>query len=118
MKIQASDIKKFIIARCNERIKVCELMNSDLNKWEKARLLKYNMQNVCSPANICKYLIENRIAIEDIIVKSSTYSRAWTAYQHKLNSFVEMLEYAESYVSVGPMRKNIDCVIMRSAITC
>ena len=109
-------IKAYIINRCNERIKVSQLLNRDVDLYEKAMLLKFNMQNVLSPRSICKYLLDNMDVLKDIITKAAPYSKNWKAYQNKLEQLEALREYAESYVSVGAVRQSIDCMVMRRGI--
>ncbi len=116
MKITHTTIKAFITKRCNERIKASQMQNRELEKYERARELKFNMQNVVSPRSSCKYLLDNMDRLKDIIVKASPNSHGWTAYQNKLNELEAMREYAESYMKLGQVRESIDCMVMRRGI--
>jgi hypothetical protein len=113
MKIEPNDVKKFIVARCNERMKAAEFTNDKVDLYEIARLMKYELANIFAPRLICDYFLKHRQQLSDIIIKAKPYSYQWKAYQNKLVMMDEMVTYAESYMMTGNCRESIDVMVMR-----
>ena len=116
MKIQATDIKKFIVRRCNERIRVFQMYNKGDEKFIKATRMKYELENIFSQRLLCKYLLDHLDDINFIMIKVSEPGKnGYEAYISKLGQLDELTVFAKSYLNTLGMRGNIDMVIMRNA---
>ena len=110
--MNANTIKTFIIKRCNERIKFCELSNK-ADKYEAARLMKMQVTNLTGAGMLCRYLIDNQDRLRDIMIKHSAYSKHACQYANKVSQLNEMLQYAEGFQKAGTLHRSIDTMVMR-----
>ena len=116
MQIQASDIKIFIQRRCNERIRATIFTNKNIEKFEKAQVLKFQLQNIFSTRLLCKFLLDNLADVTAVIIAVPDADKnGHTAYMNKLKRLKELEAFARNYTSNGIAMKSIDVVIMKNS---